>query len=200
MRTQYIKNGVLVRPPEKPATNFLSSRFYDGRGIIDLLESPDSAHVWMQTLAEEIRFPRTPFTPTNDQLWRLQQLRNTIESVYRNTLDGHLTQASAHMHTTLDQIRICPGVVSGEDRLHASWAGESDDPFNALVAEIAVSTMTAVTGHPATLLRKCEAPRCVLYFTRHNSRQHWCSDVCGNRVRVARSAKTSQKPPRGQAS
>lgn len=193
MRTQYIENGVLVRPLETSATNFLSSRYYDGRGLVDLLDSPETAHSWMQTLSEQIRFPRTPFMPTDEQLARLRQLRDTLASVYRDTLDGDPAQAAAHLQTLLDGITLSPAVAVGEDRLHARWAAHTDDPFDDLVAEIAVSALTTVTGHRATLLRKCEAPRCVLYFTRLNARQHWCSDVCGNRARVARSAKTSRK-------
>ncbi|WP_071936732.1 CGNR zinc finger domain-containing protein [Rhodococcus sp. 2G] len=60
--------------------------------------------------------------------------------------------------------------------------------------------MVAVTGFPATLLRRCEAPRCVLYFTRYNPRQHWCSDICGNRVRVARSMRTDRTRGTGNIS
>ncbi|AOD23158.1 MULTISPECIES: CGNR zinc finger domain-containing protein [Rhodococcus] len=193
MRTQYIENGVLVRPLEPPSTNFLSSRYYDGRGITDLFDSPDRAHAWMQTLNEEISFPRSPFTPTEDQLAQLRQLRDTLGSVYRDTLDGDPAQAAAHLRTVLDRTRITPGIVVGDDRLHVRWTTDSHDPFEELVAEIAVSAITAVTGHAATLLCKCEAPRCVLYFTRLNARQHWCSDVCGNRARVARAARTRRK-------
>ncbi|MGN7132510.1 CGNR zinc finger domain-containing protein [Rhodococcoides corynebacterioides] len=49
-----------------------------------------------------------------------------------------------------------------------------------------LSPVTAATGHAASWLSKCPAPRCLLNFTRHISRQHWCSDVCGNRARIAR--------------
>ncbi|MGV5047578.1 CGNR zinc finger domain-containing protein [Rhodococcus pyridinivorans] len=200
MRTQYVKNGVLVRPLEKPATNFLSTRFYDGRGVVDVLGSRDAAQVWMRTLSEEIRFPRSPFIPTDDQLGWLRQLRYTIESVYRNTIDGELAPASAHLQGVLDRVRIRPGIVSGKDYLHASWGDPSGNPFDELTAEIAVSAMVAVTGFPATLLRRCEAPRCVLYFTRYNPRQHWCSDICGNRVRVARSTRTDRTTGTGNVS
>lgn len=193
VRTQYIEDGVLVRPLEGPATNFLGSRYYDGRGIVDHLESPHTAHTWMRTLAEEIRFPASPFIPADDQLERLRLLRDNIESAYRSTVNGDVAQAAARLQAVLDQVHVHPRVAGVDGRLRVSWGGATDNPYDQLVAGLAVSAAVTVTGHPATLLRKCDAPRCVLYFTRHNSRQHWCSEVCGNRARVARSTRSGRE-------
>ncbi|WP_060653336.1 CGNR zinc finger domain-containing protein [Rhodococcus pyridinivorans] len=99
----------------------------------------------------------------------------------------------------LDRTRITPGIAVGDDRFHARWTTDSDDPFEALTAEIAVFALTAVTGHAAVLLHKCEASRCMLFFTRLDARQHWCSDVCGNRARLARSAKTNRESSTAQS-
>jgi len=190
MRTQYIRDGVLVRPFEVPATNFLSSRYYNGRGIVDLLDSTESARRWMDVLRAEVDFPRVPFQPSEAQLAHLRDLRSTIESVYLRTVDGTSATAAPELEQLLAGAAIAPSVGVHDGRLEAVWTITPDDPHRELVAQIGVTALTAVSGHAATLLSKCPAPRCVLYFTRHNSRQHWCSDACGNRARVARATKT----------
>lgn len=35
-------------------------------------------------------------------------------------------------------------------------------------------------------VRRCEAPGCGMYFERKRSNQRWCTDACGNRMRVSR--------------
>lgn len=101
--------------------------------------------------------------------------------------------AAADLDTVLSDLSLTPAAIMQDDTVDARWTSTPDDPYRELVAEVALTTLTTVTGHSATLLSKCPAPRCVLYFTRHNSRQHWCSDVCGNRARVARAS--LGKPP-----
>ena len=188
--TQYIEQGVLVRPLEPAATNFLSSRFYDGRGIIDLLDTPESTHAWMTTLRREIQLPHTPFTPDDTQLAKLRTLRSIVETLYRATVAGDAAATADHLSGVLGYADIQIGMTPADSGIAATWSTTPEDPFAELVAQIAVTAAMSVTGRAATLLRKCEAPRCVLYYTQHNSRQHWCSDVCGNRVRVSRSTKS----------
>ncbi|MFI8696044.1 CGNR zinc finger domain-containing protein [Dietzia maris] len=191
MRTQYIRDDVLVRPFEVPATNFLSSRYYNGRSIVDLLDSAETAQLWMDVLRAEVDFPRVPFLPSDSQLAYLRDLRATIESVYCRTVDGSAPAAAADLESLLSGLAIAPGAVVRDGRLDAVWTTTPEDPFRELVAQIGLTALTAVSGHAATLLSKCPAPRCVLYFTRHNARQHWCSDVCGNRARVARASRSA---------
>ena len=189
MDAQYIESGVLVRPVEAFATNFLSSRYYDGRGIVDLLESPESASRWMRVVGGEIAAPIEPFAPSETELERLRSLRDGVEATYRTLVDGSAADSASALREVLDDARIAPTVGASADRVAVSWAASGSSRIDELVAAVAVSAASTVTGHVATLLRKCEAPRCVLYYTRHNSRQHWCSSVCGNRARVARAAR-----------
>lgn len=191
MRTQYIRDNVLVRPFEVPATNFLSSRYYNGRCIVDLLDSAESAQQWMHVLRAEVDFPRVPFQPSDEQLAQLRDLRAMVESVYCRTVDGSGAAAAPELERLLSGTAIAPGVVVRDGRLEAVWTTTPDNPYRELVAQIGLTALTAVSGHAATLLSKCPAPRCVLYFTRHNARQHWCSDVCGNRARVARASRSA---------
>lgn len=190
MRTQYIEHGILVRPLETAATNFLSSRFYDGRRINDLLGTTNSAHSWMTTLHRAIQFPRTPFTPHERQLATLRTLRGAVEATYRACVDGDATAVADHLSRILDHADIHIGMAHAASGIAATWSTTPEDPYSELIAQIAVTAALSVTDQAATQLRKCQAPRCVLYYTQHNSRQHWCSDVCGNRVRVARASKS----------
>lgn len=195
MKTQYIQDGVLIRPFEVIATNFLSSRYYDGKGIVDLLETPRSARRWMDIQGADLRSPRFSFDPTAEQLDNLRELRDTVESVYCDTVVGPVGNAPIPLARVLSEVAFAPAVAMSADQMEATWTVDPNNRYGELVAEIAITALAAVTGHAASRLSKCHAPRCVLYFTRHNSRQHWCSDVCGNRARVARSTRGVRQTP-----
>ncbi|MFT3662444.1 MAG: CGNR zinc finger domain-containing protein [Gordonia sp. (in: high G+C Gram-positive bacteria)] len=191
MRTQYVSEGVLVRPFELPSTNFLSSRYYDGRAIVDQLDAPAAAHHWMRVLHREIAFPAVPFSPSDEQLSGLRALRDTVEDAYRATVADEIHGTADGLRDALAGLRITPALTASDGRLVATWSPRPQDPFEELTAEILLSAVRAVASHDATRLNRCHAPRCVLYFTRRNSRQHWCSDVCGNRARVARATRAA---------
>src|SRR5262245_42253756 len=129
MPTQYIRDDVLVRPFEVAATNFLSSRYYNGRGIVDLLETPATAEHWMQILSAEIGFPRTPFLPTDDQLARLTSLREIIEVVYRGAVDGSGNEAASALTQVLFELSITPALVAGDAGLEAIWTARPEASF-----------------------------------------------------------------------
>lgn len=191
-RTQEIKGGVLLRPYESLATNFLSSRYYNGRRIVDLLESSDSATRWMATVHTHLDGPAS-FTPTETQLDRLRTDRAQIEALY----DKRVTQTLAGsdvtaFNETLTALPLSPqlGVTRTDNSDIITLHNADDSPDSNIVAALSIAAIDTVTGPRSRLLRKCHAPRCVLYFTQFDSRQHWCSNVCGNRARVARSAES----------
>jgi predicted RNA-binding Zn ribbon-like protein len=51
---------------------------------------------------------------------------------------------------------------------------------------IAAGTIALMSGQPTGDLRLCDAPGCVLMFTKDHPRREWCSAACGNRARQAR--------------
>lgn len=59
-------------------------------------------------------------------------------------------------------------------------------PAETALAAIAEQGVSLLTGPDSPALRACQGPGCVLYFVRNHSRREWCSDICGNRARVAR--------------
>lgn len=189
-RTQEIKDGVLLRPFESLSTNFLSSRYYNGRRIVDLLENSGSATHWMDTVHTHLDGP-APFAPTEPQLDRLRTVRTQIEDLYDKRVKQALAGSDvAAFNETVTALPLTPqlrvirtGDVDILTLRNADEASESD-----IVAALSIATIDTVTGPRSRLLRKCHADRCILYFTQFDSRQHWCSNVCGNRARVARAA------------
>lgn len=189
-RNQEIKDGVLIRPFESLATNFLSSRYYNGRRIVDLLESAGSAERWMDIVHSCLDGPAS-FAPNEAQLNKLRTDRALIEALYEKRVTDTLVESDVTaVNAGLGAMRLLPQLqvhtVDGADGLvlrNGDGAGESN-----VVAAVSIAMIDTVTGPRSRLLRKCHAPRCVLYFTQLDSRQHWCSNVCGNRARVARAA------------
>jgi predicted RNA-binding Zn ribbon-like protein len=61
-----------------------------------------------------------------------------------------------------------------------------------LLAHYARSTMDIAAGGSAKL-RVCGAPSCGMFYRPRRRQQHWCSEPCGNRARVARHYRASHK-------
>lgn len=189
-RTQEIKGGVLLRPFESLATNFLSSRYYNGRRIVDLLENSESAAHWMDTVHAHLDGP-APFLPTETQLDRFRTDRAHIEALYDKRVTETLAESDVTaFNETLAALPLAPQLrVARIGEVDILTLRTTDESFESnTVAALSIATMDTVTGPRSRLLRRCHAPRCVLYFTQFDSRQHWCSNVCGNRARVARAA------------
>lgn len=187
MKTQYVTDGVLVRPFEQTATRFLSSRFYDGRKIVDLLESTESAQLWFEVMAREIDVVDVG-TVTEAQLADLRSARDLVSTVYEAAVSGDFQNAADGLtrlgkSVTVEPSFACTG--AGVD-VHFSAGESAIDDF---LSELLFSTADAVTPPNLSRLRKCDGPHCVLYYTQLRDGQQWCSNTCGNRARVARHAR-----------
>jgi predicted RNA-binding Zn ribbon-like protein len=82
--------------------------------------------------------------------------------------------------------------AAGAPRREAHAAG---GPAQAAVAGIAEQAVELFTGPLRERLRACRAPGCLLYFVASHPRREWCSDACGNRVRVARHYRSRHPAP-----
>jgi len=117
---------------------------------------------------------------------RIRELRDTVGAV--------LDAAVAGRAPTAGQRRVLNRLSAAGPR----WEALSDtqppavallspsSPVEALLADIARSTMTLVTEPRRGAIRACPAPGCVLHFVKDHPRRQWCSAGCGNRARVAR--------------
>jgi predicted RNA-binding Zn ribbon-like protein len=78
--------------------------------------------------------------------------------------------------------------VNGRPRM---WLSTSGDSGAHVLGVIARSVIELLTGERARL-RVCEAHGCRRVYLSASARRRWCSDACGNRVRVARHAARRQ--------
>jgi predicted RNA-binding Zn ribbon-like protein len=85
------------------------------------------------------------------------------------------------------------------------WQAEQPDTAANALALIARDAIEIVTGPLGPVIHPCEAHGCARIFFRTHGRRRWCSNTCGDRVRVARHylarkarpAKASQQPAAG---
>ena len=184
MKTQHIVRGVLVRPLETFSTNFLSTKYYNGQHIVDLLENETDARTWLAVMEDELETVGG-FALTEQDLPTFRLLRNELESLYEATVGGAKVERT--FAELLSGLQVAPQVHKEANVPGIWWSSDSPGPRN-LETSIILSACITVTGPSRTRIRKCHAPKCVLYFTKGHEKQHWCSSVCGNRARVARHA------------
>ncbi|WP_328581329.1 CGNR zinc finger domain-containing protein [Streptomyces sp. NBC_00370] len=151
---------------------------------VDLLAAPGAHDTWWR-----LQLRRLPPGPPPEPA-ATRRLRTAIRDVF----DAHLEQRSAAA-VSVDDINaataaapVSPRLVMtgdgprGEARWHTEYGG------NAALAAVAAEAVELVAD-PArsALLRRCANPACSMLFLAENKRRKWCSsNVCGNRVRVAR--------------
>lgn len=151
----------------------------------DLLAAPDRCAVWWALQAG--RLPESATTPDPAAARRLRAAVRDLLDAY---LEGREPRAASieDVNATAASVPSSPrldysgGGVRAEVRWHTEYGG------NVALASIAreVIDLFADPGRLARL-RRCANPACSMLFLAETSRRRWCaSNVCGNRVRVAR--------------
>lgn len=186
MKTQYVQDGVLVRPFEPAATRFLSSRYYDGRKVVDLLEDLASAQRWFDIMSQELDTLPVVLA-SEDELESLRVLRDRIGRLYGAVISGDVSASAAIFNEMTPELGFHPRAVPSAPMLNIDFSGEGD-PVKHFKASILLSAATTVSPPELRRLHKCEGPNCVLYYSQLRDGQQWCSGTCGNRARVARHA------------
>ncbi|MCQ4618974.1 CGNR zinc finger domain-containing protein [Corynebacterium sp. CCUG 71335] len=184
MKTQYVVDGALVRPLEPAATRFLSSRFYDGRELVDALATKETARNWFRAMSQELGVADVGGIDA-EQLEQLRSARVKISEAYDAALAGDSPRAAKAFNSLAKEVNIAPSFsgTSGTFDVHLAHGADRLDDF---LAEVFLSAVDVLTEPEFSRLRKCDGPHCVLYFTQLRSGQQWCSNTCGNRARVAR--------------
>lgn len=186
VKAQYLVDGVLVRPQEPSATRFLSSRYYNGRSVVDCLESVEAATHWFAVQAAELGVGM-PTRLEVRELQRLLDVRSSIGDLYAAVIESRFEDAEMIFNSLSSTVILGPHAVATEKGLQVGFdAGAS--PLLDYIAEVIVSAAMTLTLPRLNDLKKCDGPHCVLYYTQHRSGQQWCSNTCGNRARVARHA------------
>lgn len=120
----------------------------------------------------------------------LDRLRAAVETLLRSRASGS-SQADA---AALEYLNACSAGAAvapqlnwpptGRPRMWLSSAGGAGAHVLGTVARSAIDLLAG----DGDRLRVCEAHGCERIFLSASARRRWCSDVCGNRVRVARHA------------
>jgi predicted RNA-binding Zn ribbon-like protein len=147
----------------------------------DLLADPARAADWWAVQAV-----RLPDEPVPDPV-ATRRLRTAI----RDALDAHL-EGRAPRDTSIEDLNAAAAAVPTSPRLLAGGGSttrwHTEYGGNATLAAIAGETIRLLTD-PDRLpkLRRCANPACSMLFLAERRSRQWCaSNVCGNRVRVAR--------------
>lgn len=158
----------------------------------DLLAAADRSEAWWA-----LQSARLPESATPDPA-AARRLRAAI----RDLFDAHL-EGRAARPTSVEDVNAAAAWVPASPRL--TYRAVSADPESALELEVTTRWHTEQGGNVALAfiareaigllavpgelarLRRCANPECSMLFLAETKRRQWCaSNVCGNRVRVAR--------------
>src|SRR6478609_1000257 len=123
----------------------------------------------------------------------LARLQSTADHLLRTAVTGEAADAGAidHLNACSAAAAVAPQLnwpVNGRPRM---WLSTSGDSGAHVLGVIARSVIELLAGERARL-RVCEAHGCRRVYLSASARRRWCSDACGNRVRVARHAARRQ--------
>jgi predicted RNA-binding Zn ribbon-like protein len=154
----------------------------------DLLAPADQRGAWWDVQAARLPEASAPPDPA-----AVRRLRAAI----RDLFDAHLA-GRAPLPTSVEDVNAAAASVPTSPRLNYAGAGGAEPAAgtrwhtehggNVALAYIAREAI-GLLGAPEELarLRRCANPACSMLFLAETRRRQWCaSNVCGNRVRVAR--------------
>lgn len=147
----------------------------------DLLSDQERAAAWWAVQA-----PRLPEGPVPDPA-ATRRLRGAIRDVLDARLEGR-----APRDTSVEDLNAAVAAVPTSARLLADGTAETrwhtEHGGNAALAAIAGEAILLLAdGDRLPRLRRCANPACSMLFLAERRSRQWCaSNVCGNRVRVAR--------------
>jgi predicted RNA-binding Zn ribbon-like protein len=134
-----------------------------------------------------------------------RQFRGMLREMVERLTEGrtHVPQTALdHLNRALRAREGFAEIVRTKDGYDTRFRPRLDEPAHLLVAIAESAARLLSEGEPA-LLRKCQNPRCILYFydTTKNHRRRWCSMAgCGNRAKVAAYYQRNRQDDDGDAS
>jgi predicted RNA-binding Zn ribbon-like protein len=182
-----------VRPSEPMAVEFVSSWHYAGSALIDEFDSVGGLAAWIDMYRERLGLVTgSPVRVGDQDRVRIVDLREAIRELLSASVD--------HTQPSPETVRLVDGLSQGvrvatlrwpPSGPQLDWPGDTSTA-DLLVTQVCASAVRVLTSPRRLLLRRCPAPRCVLFFSALRPGQAWCSPACGNRARVARhSARSS---------
>jgi predicted RNA-binding Zn ribbon-like protein len=127
--------------------------------------------------------------PDSEDLAALAGLQAAVGSLLRSRASGQPPTAPAieYLNACSAGAAVAPQLnwpPNGRPRMWLSSGGGAGAHVLGTVARSAIDLLAG----DGDRLRVCEAHGCDRVFLTTSARRRWCSDVCGNRVRVARHA------------
>jgi predicted RNA-binding Zn ribbon-like protein len=152
---------------------------------VDLLDAPERSEQWW-----EVELARLPESPIPDPT-AARRLRTAL----RDLFDAHLEHRAPRATSVEDVNAVAASVptsprltypATGEPSADTRWHTEQGgNPALAAIAREAIDLLA--TPDKLSRLRRCANPTCSMLFLAETTRRQWCaSNVCGNRMRVAR--------------
>ena len=159
---------------------------------VDLIPDGPTLFGWMRTRGLTHRGAG----PIADQdLDRMRTLRSAIRVAFTARAGGQRAPRSA-----IEAINEAAALASSMPRLR--WAADrptretvwvpSASATDTALAEIASNAISTLLGDRGDRLRLCEAHDCSRMFIADHRRRRWCSQTCGDRMRVARHRKVNR--------
>src|SRR5580698_1584593 len=148
------------------------------------LSGPDGAAGW---LAGRDLGPVPAAGIGADGVAALAGLRTAIRALFTAAADGAEPDPLA-----VGRVNATAGLAPGVPVLewtggwHQHWAAADPGTLRHALALIARDAIEVVCGPNGEVLHRCEAHGCERLFFRTHGRRRWCSNACGDRVRVAR--------------
>ena len=180
------RTALVVRPFEPMAVEFVSSWHYAGSALIDEFGSIDRLATWIGTYRERLGLAAGSPVQVGDQdRVRIVNLREAIRELLSASVD--------HTQPRSETVRLVDGQSQGVRAATLRWPPSGPrlewptdtSTADLLAAQVCASAVRLLTSPRRLLLRRCPAPRCVLFFSALRPGQAWCSPACGNRARVA---------------
>jgi predicted RNA-binding Zn ribbon-like protein len=140
----------------------------------------------------------------------LAELRTAIRELFTAAADEREPDVTAVSLINADARLVlgAPALRWSAGPPQQRWQAEQPDTAANALALIARDAIEIVCGPLGPVIHHCEAHGCARIFFRTHGRRRWCSNTCGDRVRVARhylarkarpaKAGASQQPAGGQ--
>lgn len=161
---------------------------------MDLLADGPAANRWLADHS-----PTTPDGVSEQEVQRLRDLRAAVRAAFTARITGERPDPLAllTLNAAAAAVPRAPQVLWAEHGPKRTWMMISLDAPQLAEAALAEDAIDVLTGPLATSLRSCDAHGCVRLFLQDHGRRRWCSNTCGDRVRVARHyAKSRTNKPR----
>ena len=197
-----VRDAPLVPPldGEPLPIELVNTTFVDGgvRGrVVDTLTTPSELDAWLARHREQFSADLRPVLAgvSSD----VRDLGDWLD--LREAIRGYLTALAGGANPAQqDLVRMNDAAVGAAhyielqqaDSLVARRRWHVADPLAIALGEVASTAAEYARPERRSRLRACQAPGCILFFEKTHPRREWCSPACGNRVRVARHARSAR--------